>query len=96
MGNEQMGIRPESAAAHQPQQYRVIINAREKVVSTNELSYDQIIALAYNNNPPSGGDIVITITYRNAADHKQGTLTAGQTVEIRNGTIFNVTATNRS
>lgn len=80
----------------QTKQFTVIVNGREKKVTTDELSYDQVVNLAFNDKPPTGPNIVITVTYRNAEDNKQGTLVAGQTVEIRNGTIFNVTATDKS
>jgi hypothetical protein len=93
------GVRMEKleASEHgQPKQFTIIVNGREKKVTTDELSYEQVLDLAYNNNPPSGPYIVITVTYRNDAHHKQGTLVVGQTVEIRNGTIFNVTATDKS
>jgi hypothetical protein len=80
----------------QTEQFTIIVNGRKKVVTTDELSYEQVVALAYDNNPPTGPNIVISVTYRNAEDNKQGTLVAGQTVEIRNGTIFNVTATDKS
>lgn len=76
--------------------FTIIVNAREKKVTTNELSYEEVVNLAYNDNPPSGPGIVITVTFRNAAGHEQGSLAAGQSVEIRNGTIFDVTATNKS
>ncbi len=89
---EQLGTN----AQGQPKQFTIIVNGREKKVTTDELSYEQVLDLAYNNNPPSGPNIVITVTYRNAEENKQGTLVAGQTVEIRNGTIFNVTATDKS
>lgn len=83
-------------AQGQTKQFTIIVNGRKQKVSTDELSYEQVVDLAYNDNPPAGPNIVITVTYRNAEDHKQGTLAAGQTVNIRNGTIFNVTATDKS
>ncbi|MHB8656308.1 MAG: multiubiquitin domain-containing protein [Terriglobia bacterium] len=85
-----------SEAQAQAKQFTIIVNGREKKVTTNELSYKQVVDLAFDNNPPTGPNIVITVTYRNAEDNKQGTLMAGQTVKIKNGTIFNVTATDKS
>lgn len=86
----------ETGAQGHTKQFSIIVNGREKKVTAEELSYKQVVDLAYNNNPPTGPNIVITVTYRNAEDNKQGTLAAGQTVEIRNGTIFNVFATDKS
>ena len=46
---------------------------------------------------PGGPDIIFTVTYTKGADHRpQGTLVEGQTVKVKDGMIFNVTATNRS
>ena len=48
-------------------------------------------------NPPTGDTAIVTVTYRNAdSDRREGTLVEGQKVTIKNGTIFNVTATTRS
>jgi Multiubiquitin len=53
----------------------------------------QVVALAFDP-VPSGLDWVFTVTYRKAARKPhEGTLTEGETVTVRNGTIFNVTAT---
>ncbi len=76
-------------------EFTIIVNGREKKVTTKELSFDQVVALAFNP-PPTGPNIVITVTFRNAEDQKSGTLTKGQTVTIKDGTIFNVTATDKS
>ncbi len=76
--------------------YTIIVNGQKKEVTTNILSYADVVNLAYNNNPPTGENVVITVTFSKAEHDKQGTLVAGQTVEIKNGTIFNVKATDRS
>ena len=76
--------------------FRIIVNGREKEVSEKELSFEQIVDLAYNNNPPTGENVVITVTYSKGEDGKQGSLTAGKTVKIKDGMIFNVKATDRS
>lgn len=85
-----------SEAQGHTKQFTIIVNGREKKVAPDELSYKQVVDLAFEDNPPTGPNIVITVTYRNAEDNKQGTLMAGQTVKIKNGTIFNVTATDKS
>jgi hypothetical protein len=76
--------------------FTIIVNGRQKVVTKDELSFDEIVALAYDN-PPSGENIVFTITYRRGHGHKpEGTLVQGETVKIKEGMIFNVTATDKS
>lgn len=66
----------------------IIINGREYICDKNDKpSYEEIIAIeGYYGNYP-------TVTYRRAKDGKQGMLNKGETVEIVNGTIFNVVDT---
>ena len=74
----------------------IIVNGRQKVVTKDELSFDEIVTLAFDN-PPTGEYIVFTITYRGGHSHKpEGTLVQGETVKIKEGMIFNVTATDKS
>ena len=74
-----------------------IVNRRAKVVPKNEeLSFAELVALAFNNNPPTGPNIVITVTYSKGEDGKQGTLLEGQSVKIKDGMVFYVTATDKS
>jgi hypothetical protein len=80
----------------QNKDYTIFVNGRQKVVTAKELSFADIVALAFDN-PPSGPNIVFTITYRRGEGHKpEGTLTEGESVKIKEGMIFNVTATDKS
>jgi len=77
-------------------EYSIIVNGREKTVTKKELSFDEIVALAFDN-PPSGPNIIFTITYRRGEGNKpEGTIVEGETVKIKDGMIFNVTATDKS
>ncbi|OQW36214.1 MAG: hypothetical protein A4E19_00745 [Nitrospira sp. SG-bin1] len=77
-------------------QFTIIVNGRAKVVTERELTYAQIVALAFDN-PPTGENVAFTITYRKGEGNKpEGTLVEGETVKIKEGMIFNVTATNKS
>lgn len=74
----------------------VIVNGREKKVKGEELSFDQIVKLAFDT-PPTGDNVVYTITYRKGpGKHPEGTVLEGKSVEIKDGMIFNVTATDKS
>jgi len=76
--------------------FEIIVNGRKKVVTKNELSFDEIVALAFNP-VPSGPNIMFTITYRHGpAANPQGNLLEGGTVKLKDGMIFNVTATDKS
>jgi hypothetical protein len=77
-------------------EYKIIVNGRDKTETSKELSFSQIVALAFDN-PPTGPNIVFTITYRKGEGNKpEGSLVEGETVKIKNGMIFNVTATDKS
>lgn len=74
----------------------IIVNGRPKVVTERELSFDEIVALAFDD-PPTGPYIVFTITYRRGHGNKpEGSLVEGETVKVKDGMIFNVTATDKS
>ena len=89
MSNEQH--KPE---AHDDKGITIIVNARPKKVPSNEVSFEQVVNLAFENSPPSGPNIVITVSYRHG--NEQGSLSAGGKVTVKGGTIFDVTATDKS
>jgi len=75
---------------------RIIVNGREKIVTSKELSFSEVVALAFDN-PPTGENIVFTITYRRGEGNKpEGSMVEGDVVKVKDGMIFNVTATDKS
>ena len=75
---------------------KIFVNTREKVVSGDEVNFNQIVGLAFEM-PPTGANIEITIAYRKGPhENPSGTLHPGETVEIKEGMIFDVTATDKS
>jgi hypothetical protein len=76
-----------------PKEFTIIVNGREKKVEKASLSFDEIVVLAFENSP-TGPNVVFTITWRHG--HNNGTVVEGGSVEIKNGIIFNVTATDKS
>jgi len=87
----------EELEAAEHREFWVIVNGRRKEVAKNRLSFAEVVALAFPN-PPPGQNIIYTVSYRNGGDkhHPEGTLVAGQSVKIKDGTIFDVTATDKS
>lgn len=88
------------ASTHEEQShdktFTIIVNARPKTVTGKEMSFSEIVALAFDSSP-TGQNIVFTVTYRKGEGHKpEGTLVDGETVKIKEGMIFNVTATDKS
>ena len=77
-------------------EFTIIVNGREKVVTSRELSFDQIVALAFDQ-PQGGENIVYTVTFRRGHGNKpEGTLIEGDSMKIKEGMIFNVTQTDKS
>lgn len=77
-------------------EFTIIVNGRQKVVTSKELSFTEVVALAFDN-PPTGPNILFTVTYRKGEGNKpEGNLVEGETVKVKDGMIFNVTATDKS
>lgn len=92
------GHRPPNDNKGTPKTHEVtiIVNGRRKTVTEKELSFEAIIRLAFEN-PPSGPYVVFTVTYRRGHGQKPaGSLQPGETVKVKDGMIFNVTATDKS
>ena len=99
--------RPDMAVAHgavffgrnlftESRPRKVFVNEKGKIVHTRDLGFDEIVKLAFEN-PPAAGSVTFTVTYNRAAGLKpQGSLVQGKSVEVQDGTIFNVAATNRA
>lgn len=73
----------------------IIVNARPKLVSVSSVTFEQIVELAFpgTHNP----NVVFSATYRKAASAPpEGELGVGGVIKIKKGSIFNVTATDKS
>jgi hypothetical protein len=98
--------RPEPRLRHLPaknhmakdEEITIVVNGRQRTVPKNsELTVAQMVALAFDN-PPTGENIEFTITYRKGGNENrpEGSMSGGDTVKVKEGTIFNVTATDKS
>ena len=76
--------------------FSIVVNGRKQTVEDEELTFDRVVALAFDD-PPTGEFICFTITYRHAGGRKpEGTLIEGESVKVKDGTIINVTITDKS
>ena len=79
-----------------PTELTIIVNARSHVWKETNISFEQLVALAfgsYDNNPNKG----YTVTYSRGWDPKsEGTMVKGAVVCVKNKMIFDVTATDKS
>lgn len=79
-----------------PRSVRIIVNGRERRVEAGIISFEQLVAIAFPE-PPTGQQVLFTVSYRKGPNERpEGSLLPGQTVHVRNGMIFNVTATDKS
>jgi hypothetical protein len=75
--------------------FSLIVNGQQHAVDSRIVSFGEVVKLV-DLAPPSP-DTRYTVTYRNAAEPKEGSLAPGRSVEIKKeGTIFNVKATGKS
>jgi len=94
-----MSIQAAHAEQHQGHEpaITIIVNAQRKTVDDREISFEQVVSLAYDGHPPTGDNWEFTVTYRHGpAENRQGSLLPGGSVEIKDEMIFNVTATDKS
>ncbi len=75
----------------------IFVNGRKKGVEKNALlTFAEILALAFDP-VPTGPNITFTVTYTKGESGKpEGTLIEGGSVKVKEGMVFNVTATDKS
>lgn len=74
----------------------VIVNGRAIPTTQRELSFAELIRLAFPHGS-GGANSIYTVTFRRGHGQKpEGTLVEGQTVRLKDGMIFNVTSTDKS
>lgn len=90
------GIERFIAASRDPRTFEIIVNSRRKTVTTKQVSFEQVVQLAFPGQHDS--NVVFSMTYRHAASHPHaGELGPGGSVKVKKkGTVFNVTRTVQS
>lgn len=74
----------------------IVVNTESKEVAKRRLSFDDLVRLA-GDLPPPGPNMLITIDYSNGPHRNpKGALRKGESVWIKNGMEFDVSATDRS
>lgn len=86
---------PGSAGA-ETKQFEVVVNGKPRTVSQRELSYAQVIDLAFPGTTNTA-QTIYTVTYKRGEGKKpEGSMTDGDVVKVKEGMIFNVTPTDQS
>lgn len=85
---------------HQPAGHQkpttIVVNGRQKEVSAKELSFVDVVRLAFED-AVFNETTVYTVTYKRGHGSKpEGTLVEGDTVKVKEGMIFNVARTDKS
>lgn len=77
-------------------QVTVIINGTQKTVTKEDLSYDEVVHLAFET-PPYGENTLFSVSYvRGHGNKPEGILAPGETLKVKEGMIIDVTATDKS
>jgi len=86
---------PPPSPPGQDKEFTIIVNGREKTVNQRELTFDELVVLAFG--PPNSDTSVYTITYQKGPEHKEkGSVLPGESVKLKSGMIFNVVRTDKS
>ena len=73
----------------------IIVDGTPKTWMEDRISYWQIVDLRYP--PPHKDTELFTVQYsRGPKENPQGTLVSGESVEVKNGMVFDVTRTDKS
>ncbi len=84
-----------SPSKEKDKEFTIVVNARKKTVTKKELSFDEVVELAFG--PPNYETSVYTVTYQKGDDKKpKGSLVRGETVKVKDGMIFDVIRTDKS
>jgi hypothetical protein len=93
MANEQT---QEAGNKEEKKTITIIVNGQAKEVADKELSFTQVVVLAFGK-AAGDGNTIFTVTYRKGEGKKpDGSLVAGETIKIKEGEVFNVTETSKS
>ncbi|WP_265277362.1 multiubiquitin domain-containing protein [Nostoc sp. KVJ3] len=77
-------------------EFKIIVNGEQKVVHKDVLTFQEVVALAFNPLP-QGANILIKVKYEHGPHvNHEGSLQPGGEVRIKSGMRFHVTATNQS
>lgn len=79
-----------------PAKDTVIINATPHDWDEKQITFEDLVRLAFDGQPPAGPDVVITVTYSKGEHGKSGSLLPGGSVKVKNRMVFDVIATDRS
>jgi len=72
----------------------VIVNGRQKAAKKKNLTFEEVVFLTFPMQVIQNRNTAFTITWKH--EGKGGELSNGDTIEVKKGMIFNITATDKS
>lgn len=88
----------ETTSPGEVKHYDIIVNGQKKRIRTDKINFNEVVELA-GALPPGDPNAIqmYDVTYRKAvAPRPEGTMTEGDVVTVKDGTIFHVVATTKS
>ena len=87
---------PEGNGHQPPKSTIIIVNGRPKEVTAKELSFMEVVRLAFDD-AVFNETTIYTVTFKRGHGNKpEGTLVEGESVKVKEGMIFNVARTDKS
>lgn len=83
----------DATATDAKKKYKIVVNGEPAEVDSDVVTYDQVVKIAYPDGEPR---TEYTVTFDKAKEPREGDLLPGGSVEIKDGTEFDVTPTGKS
>lgn len=81
------------ATAEKTQTATIIVNTRSHVWTEKKISFEQVVELAFPGQPYDAAGTLVEYSRGHGPDHS---LRPGQSVEVKDGMVFDVEPANRS
>lgn len=76
--------------------FEIIVNGRKRNFVGKIITYTEVVAISLDG-APFDPNTIYSVTYRKGDGHKpEGSLVDGDSVKVKDGMVFNVTATTKS
>ena len=74
----------------------VIVNGRPKVVTERDLSFLEVVRLAFPDATLGGNKLYTVRYFKGHGDKHEGALVEGQTLKVKEGMVINVSQADKS
>jgi hypothetical protein len=81
---------------HQDRTVTIVVNTRPREWAERTISYEEVVELAYPGQPVGDGEDVTVRFTRGHVEKREGSLTPGRSVKVKNKMVFDVYRTSRS